>query len=48
MTTLAIATCFKRNKPWTREMFDKDVIPATMLPTYGLLQVTAPDRFRAR
>ena len=48
VTALAIATCFERREPWARDVFDKGVVPAAVLPACGLLQVTEPDRFRAR
>lgn len=48
VTALTLATCFERKEPWARAVFERDVVPAAVLPACGLLQVTEPGRFRAR
>lgn len=48
VTGLTVATCFERKEPWAREVFECGVVPKAVLPACGLLQVSEPDRFRAR
>ncbi|CAN5759602.1 hypothetical protein BH09MYX1_BH09MYX1_34590 [soil metagenome] len=44
-TSLAIASCFRRDEPWARAVFDTNVVPKAILPACGLLQVSEPERF---
>jgi acetyl esterase len=48
VTGLTLATCFERSEPWAREVFRRGVVPAAVLPACGLLQVSEPERLRAR
>jgi acetyl esterase len=48
VTALSLATCFERSEPWAREVFQRGVVPAAVLPACGLLQVTEPERFARR
>lgn len=45
LLALSIATCFERPEPYAREVFDRGVVPAAMLPLCGMLQVSEPERY---
>ncbi len=45
VTALTLATCFRRDEPWARAVFDTNVVPKAVLPACGLLQVSEPERF---
>lgn len=46
-TALAIAASYRRPEPWARAVWDAGVRPRAAAIGYGLLQVSAPHRFRA-
>lgn len=48
VTTLAVATSYRRPEPWARAVFDAGVRPVACLPACGILQVSDPERYLAR
>ena len=48
VTSLAIATSYRRSEPWARAVFDAGVQPRAVVPACGLLQVTDTARLRRR
>lgn len=49
VTSLAVATSWRRQEPWAAELFDEGVAPRAVMPACGYLQVTDPERlWRAR
>ena len=47
-TALSLACAYRRPEPWARAVWDAGVRPRAAAIAYGLLQVSAPDRFRPR
>ncbi|MEB2310793.1 MAG: alpha/beta hydrolase [Sorangiineae bacterium] len=48
VTSLALATSYRRPEPWAARLFDAEIRPSAVIPACGLLQVTEPERFRRR
>lgn len=48
VTSLAIATSYRRPEPWARRVFDAGVRPRAVVPACGVFQVTEPERFQRR
>lgn len=48
VTSLAVATSYRRPEPWARRVFDAGVRPRAVVPACGVFQVTEPERFRRR
>lgn len=48
ITALAVATCWRREEPHARAVFDTGVVPLAVLPACGMHQVTDPERFLRR
>lgn len=46
--TLAVATCFRRDEPHARRVFDTGMVPEAVLPYCGIFQVTDADRLVRR
>jgi acetyl esterase len=47
-SSLTLATCFRRDEPFARRVFDLGVVPAAWLPYCGVLQVSEIERLRRR
>jgi acetyl esterase len=47
-TTLTLATCFQREEPYARQVFDHGVVPKVWLPYCGMLQVSDVGRLKER
>lgn len=45
---LVVGSCYERPEPLARRIFDRDLSFDVVLPACGLLQVSDPERFRAR
>jgi len=48
VTSLAIASSYRRPEPWARPVFDAGVPPRVVVAACGLLEVTGGERFRRR
>jgi len=48
ITSLALATCQRRDEPWARATFDTGLVPRAVMPFCGMLEVSNPGRFHAR
>lgn len=48
VTTLTLATCYRRPEAFAQKVFDLGVVPRACLPMCGLLQVTDPARFHRK
>ncbi|MBI2896070.1 MAG: alpha/beta hydrolase [Deltaproteobacteria bacterium] len=48
VTALAVATCYRRDEPWARTVWDTGLEPRAVMPFCGLFQVSDTDRFRRR
>ncbi len=48
VSSLALATAYRRPEPWAAAVFDTKVRPTAVLPACGLLQVSDPARFLRR
>ncbi len=46
--SLALASCYRREESWAREIFALGLVPKVVLAVCGMLQVSAPERFAAR
>ncbi|MBM4376479.1 MAG: alpha/beta hydrolase [Deltaproteobacteria bacterium] len=47
-SSLTLATCFSREEPFARRVFDLGVVPRAWLPYCGVLQVSEIERLRRR
>jgi acetyl esterase len=43
--SLILATCTQRREPWTKRVYQLDVVPQVGVLSYGLFQVSDPGRF---
>jgi len=48
VTALTLATCYQRDEPWARRVFDLGVTPRATIPFCAILQVSDTERFSAR
>ncbi len=48
VTALALAATQERAEPWARAVYDTGLVPKAVLPFCALLEVSRPDRHRAR
>lgn len=48
VTALTVAATVERTEPWAREVFERGVVPAALVPTCGILQVSDPLRIERR
>ncbi len=48
VTSLALATSYRRPEPWARRVFEAGIRPRAVVPACGVFQVTEPERFRRR
>lgn len=48
ITALTVATCFRREEPFARKVFDTGIVPSVVLPACGMLQVSDAQRIRRR
>ncbi|MCC6554323.1 MAG: alpha/beta hydrolase [Polyangiaceae bacterium] len=48
VTTLALATTYRRPEPFARAAFEAGLVPRAVLPACGMLQVSDADRFGRR
>jgi acetyl esterase len=42
--SLTVASCFAREEPWARAVFDTGAVPKACVPLCGMLQVSNPER----
>lgn len=45
VTTVSIATAYRRPEPWARDLFDTGIRPLACIPTCGMFDVHGVDRF---
>jgi acetyl esterase len=45
VTALSIASCWRRDEPWARAVWDLGVVPRAVVPACGILQVSEANRF---
>ena len=48
VSALTVMSCYRRNEPWARRVFDRGVVPRAWLPYCGMLQVSDGQRFKRR
>jgi acetyl esterase len=48
VSSLAIATCYRRKEPWAEKIFDLESVPTAVLPACGVLQVSDIGRLGRR
>ena len=48
VTAYTVASCYKGAEDWEHAIFDANIIPRTVMPACGLLQVSDPERIRRR
>ena len=48
ITSLTLATCYRRPEPWARAVWDLELMPRAVLPACGMYQVSDPARFWRR
>jgi acetyl esterase/lipase len=48
ITSLALASCIRRNEPYARAVFDTGLVPKVALPFCAMLEVSRPERFSQR
>lgn len=48
VTSLAVASCYRRPEPWAAALFDEEPAPKAVIAACGLLQVSDPHRFLRR
>jgi acetyl esterase len=48
VTSLSVATCYRRPEPWAQRVFDLNTVPLCTLPACGIFQVTDTERFWRR
>jgi acetyl esterase len=46
--SLALATCYRRNEPWAKDIFELNRVPRAVLPACGVLQVSDIGRLGRR
>ncbi len=44
VTALTVASCYRRDEPFARSIFEEDYAPKAVVPFCGILQVSEPDR----
>ncbi len=48
ITSLSVATTYRRPEPWAQRVFDLDLVPDVAVPACGIFQVTDTRRFTRR
>ena len=48
VSSLAVASCYEREEPYAREVWDLGVVPRAVIASCGVLQVSNPERFGQR
>jgi acetyl esterase len=48
ITSLTVASCYRRPEPYATRAFDTGLVPRAVVPACGIFQVTDPERFPRR